>query len=233
VSGRERLWREWCFLRAVLAHRGPSLALFAALVVLGRLAFRELDLGREATFAEIVYRAWSLVFGESSGPFPRDGFLQSLYFLVPILGITVVVEAIVEISNMVRDRRRGEAEWCRIMANSMKDHVVLVGLGKLGIRVYHLLRELGQRVVVIERDERAQFLEDVRRDGAPLLLGDARREAFLADAGITRARSIVLATDNDIANLEVALDARRLNPTIRVVLRLFDPNMAEKVREGF
>jgi voltage-gated potassium channel Kch len=99
--------------------------------------------------------------------------------------------------------------------------------------VYHLLRELGQRVVVIERDERAQFLEDVRRDGAPLLLGDARREAFLADAGITRARSIVLATDNDIANLEVALDARRLNPTIRVVLRLFDPNMAEKVREGF
>ncbi len=209
------------------------MAVFLGLLVGGGAAFRLLDPGRDSGLAESVFRSWSLVFGEATGPFPRDGLLQALYFLIPILGLTVVVEAIVEISHMVRDRRRGEAEWCRIMADSMKDHVILVGLGKLGIRVFHLLRGLGQRVVVLERDEQAQFLDEVRRDGSPLFLGDARREAFLLDAGVARARSIVLATDDDLTNLEVALDARRFQPTIRVVLRMFDPNMADKVRAGF
>ncbi|MCY2959449.1 MAG: NAD-binding protein [Planctomycetota bacterium] len=233
VSWRERLWREWCFLRAVAAHRAWSLGILAGLLVGGGWAFRVLDPGREMTFVESVYRAWSLVFGEATGPFPRHWLLEILYFLIPVLGLTVVIEAIVEASQMVRDRRRGEAEWCRIMADSMKDHVILVGLGKLGIRVFHILRGLDQRVVVLERDEHAQFLEDVRRDGSPLFLGDARRDAFLVDAGVGRARSIVLSTDDDLTNLEIALDARRLNPKIRVVLRMFDPNMADKVRDGF
>lgn len=230
---RERLWREWCFLRAVIAHRGWSLALLVALLLGGAWSFRALDPAHDDGLVWNVFRTWSLVFGEATGPFPRDGFLQALHFLVPILGLTVVVEAIVEVSQMVRDRRRGEAEWCRIMADSMKDHVVLVGLGKLGIRVFHLLRGMGQRVVVLERNEHGQFLEDVRRDGSPLFVGDARREAFLVDAGVGRARSIVLATDQDLTNLEIALDARRINPQIRVVLRMFDPNMADKVRDGF
>lgn len=159
--------------------------------------------------------------------------MQFLYFLVPVLGLTVLVEAIVEVSHLVRDRRRGETERCRIMANSMENHVVLVGLGKLGIRVFHLLRAMGTRVVAIERDPLGEFLEDVRHDGSPLFVGDARREAFLVDAGIARARSLILATDDDLANLEIALDARRLKPKIRVVLRMFDPNMAAKVSEGF
>jgi len=233
TSWREKLWREWCFLRAVVAHRGWSLFILAGVLVGGATAFRALEPGRESTWMESVFRAWSLVFGEASGAFPRDRLLQLLYFLVPVLGLTIIVEGLVEVSLMVRDRRRGEAEWCRIMANSMNGHVVLVGLGKLGIRVFHLLRGLGTPVVVIERDPQSQFLEDVRRDGSPLFLGDGRREAFLVDAGIERAQSVVLATDDDLANLEIALDARRLKPNIRVVLRMFDPNMAGKVRDGF
>lgn len=233
IPWRERVWREWCFLRAVIALRGWSLLVLVALVVGGAIAFRVLDPGRDATYVESVYRAWSLVFGEASGPFPRGGLLAFLYFVVPVLGLTIVVEAIVEISLMLRDRRRGERKWSRIMADAMEGHVVLVGLGKLGIRVFHLLRALDQRVAVVERDADAQFLEDARRDGTPLFVGDARREAHLLDAGVARARSIVVATDDDLTNLEVALDARRLNPTIRVVLRMFDPNMADKVRDGF
>jgi voltage-gated potassium channel len=50
---------------------------------------------------------------------------------------------------------------------------------------------------------------------------------------VAQAKSIVLATNNDLVNLEAALDARKMNPTIRVVLRLFDQNMADKIRDGF
>lgn len=119
------------------------------------------------------------------------------------------------------------------MAQSMSDHIVLVGMGRLGYRTYRLLRRLNQAVVVIERQADDQFLDVVRADGAPLLIADARRDTVLAEANVANARSIICATNDDLTNLEVALDARRMNPKIRVVLRMFDQTMADKVREGF
>ena len=48
-----------------------------------------------------------------------------------------------------------------------------------------------------------------------------------------KAKSIVLASNDDLGNLEIALDARRIKPGIRVILRMFDQNMADKIRDGF
>ena len=36
-----------------------------------------------------------------------------------------------------------------------------------------------------------------------------------------------------MTNLEIALEARELNPSIKVVLRMFDDQLAERVRRGF
>ena len=231
---RARLWREWCFVRAVGRRRRASLFVLFALLAGGAGLFRFFEHhDPPLSFLKAMFYTWSLVFGQPPEPFPESGVLQGLFFLVPIIGLTVIIEAIVEISQMLRDRRRNEETWCKIMASSMKDHILLVGLGRLGIRTFHILRRLGHDVVVLERNGDAPFLDEVRRDGSPILIGDARREAFLVDANVADARSIVLATTDDLANLEIALDARRLNPKIRVVMRMFDPNMAEKVKEGF
>lgn len=119
------------------------------------------------------------------------------------------------------------------MALGSRNHVILVGLGRLGYRCWRLLHELGETVVVIERDSASPFLAAVRQAGAAVLVGDARSDELLAQANVADAKSIVLATDEDMSNLEAALDARRMNPSIRVVLRLFDQNLADKVREGF
>lgn len=230
-----RRWvrREWSFAVAVMRHRGWSFAFLFLVLLGGGIAFRQLQPEMNFSLPEAMFRTWSLVFGEAPDPYPESAWLQVMFFVMPVLGITVFLEAIVEISMMIRDRRRGEKDWCRIMAGSMRKHVVLVGLGRLGWRIYSLLRRLGHEVVVIERDEECSFLEDARRDGVALFLGDARREQWLVDANIKDARSIVIATNDDLANLEIALDARRINPKVHVVMRMFDPNMADKVREGF
>ncbi|MCB9845369.1 MAG: potassium channel protein [Phycisphaeraceae bacterium] len=230
---RTRMWREWCFLRAVVLRLWPRLLVFAVVLVVGANVFLAVDTQRKHTIASAVFYTWSLVFGEPPESFPEEWPLQALFFVVPVLGLTVIIEAVVELAFMVRDRRKNERVWCRIMALAMRDHVVLVGLGRLGFRTFLLLRRLGIQVAVLERDPQNQFLEDVRRDGSPLFIGDARREAFLEDANVAQARAVVLATTDDLANLEMALDARKQNPKIRVVLRMFDQNMADKVRDGF
>jgi hypothetical protein len=50
---------------------------------------------------------------------------------------------------------------------------------------------------------------------------------------VKAASAIVCATDDDLANLNIALDARRFKPDIRVVIRLFDDDLVAKVRDTF
>lgn len=231
--GDTRWFREWCFLKVVARHFALRMVLLVSLLLLGGLLFMRFEPEKNHSLARASYYTFALVFGEPPEAFPESWVLRSLFFIVPIIGLTVIIEGLIDFAFMLRDRRRSERVWCNMLASSYRDHIVLVGFGRLGFQTYRLLRKLGEPVIVIERDADNQFLDELRRDGTPLLTGDARREALLDDANITKAKSIILATNDDLANLEIALDARRKKPAIRVVLRMFDQNMAEKIRDGF
>lgn len=228
-----RLWREWCFFRVLARHFRTRFLIMLSILGWGGFAFMKLEPEQNHSPQKAVFYAWSLIFGEPPEAFPESLMLQVLFFVVPVLGLTVIIEGIVDFAFVLRDRRQQERGWCRIMAGSLKDHIVLVGAGRLGYRIFGLLRELGEHVVVIERDSNNQFLETIRQEGAPLFVNDARQETCLEDANVPQAKSIILATNDDLANLEIALDARRIAPGIRVVLRMFDQNMADKIRDGF
>lgn len=228
-----RVWREWCFARSLIERLWIRFVILGGVLIVGALCFINLEPEQNHSFPRALFYTYSLVFGEAPEEFPRHPVLRLLFFIVPIVGLTVIIEGIVETATLVRDRQRNERAWCRIMAHSMRDHVIVVGLGRLGYKTWAVLRQLNVPTVVLELDDKNQFLAEVRRDGTPLFLGDARRESMLEDANVKDARAVILATTDDLANLEVALDARKLNPQIRVVLRLFDQNMADKVREGF
>ena len=224
-----RLWGEWCFIRVAARHFRLRFLLIAAILLGGGLLFMACEPEKNHSLPRAIFYSWLLIFGEPPEEFPRSNILRALFFIMPVLGLTIIIEGIIDFALMLRDRRRYERSWCTMLASSFKDHIVLVGFGKLGYRIFQLLRRLGEAVVVIERDAANQFLEELRRDGSPLLVGDARRESLLAEANVGKARSIILATDDDLANLEIALDARQVNPDIRVVVRMFDQNMADKM----
>ena len=116
---------------------------------------------------------------------------------------------------------------------TMKDHVVLCGMGNVGFRVLEHLRRLGRDVVVVEKQEDNKFLEDARRLGVQVVIGDIRLASTLERAGVKDARCVIAVSDNDLANLEAGLNARNVNEGIRVVLRVFDQNLANKIKKGF
>jgi voltage-gated potassium channel len=227
------LWREAAFLAALLRHLRWRFAILLLLLVVGAMLFMTLAPADHPTLAGAIYATWSLVFGQPPGPFPGHPVLQALFFLVPILGLTIIVEGIIDLARVLRDRSHYERSWCQAMAQTLSDHIVLVGLGRLGYRTWQLLNALDEAVVVIESRADAPFLDELRAAGTPFFIGDGRRDELLIEAGIARARSIILATDDDLAHMEMALDARRLNPKIRVVLRMFDQALADKIKEGF
>ena len=87
-------------------------------------------------------------------------------------------------------------------------------------------------VVVIEYSADSRFAATTRRLGVPVIFGDATVLEVLRQAHASKARAVVVATSNELANLEIALLARELNPKQRIVVRLADPYLAETLREG-
>ena len=115
----------------------------------------------------------------------------------------------------------------------MSDHVVVCGLGNIGYRVVTQLHSLGVTVAATEKFEEVRGIPEVRRLGVPVLIADARAPETLRALNVGQAKSLVIATDDDAANLETALNARAINPKLRVVLRLFDADLAARVERAF
>ena len=116
-----------------------------------------------------------------------------------------------------------EALWRRRMArelNEMDRHYIVCGAGRTGRYVADELVAAGQRIVVIERDSaRLERLHKRHGDAVIGVIGDATDDGVLRDAGVDRALGLVSALHLDQDNLYVALSARQLNESLRIISR--------------
>ncbi|MBV6459572.1 MAG: putative cation/proton antiporter YbaL [Fimbriimonadaceae bacterium] len=99
----------------------------------------------------------------------------------------------------------------------LSDHAVIVGYGRVGEAVGRALSMVGERFAVIELD--ADRIEALTAAGIPAVFGDASRSLILAQAGTANARMVIVATPDTSDTLEIAREARELNPEIRVLAR--------------
>jgi Trk K+ transport system NAD-binding subunit len=91
---------------------------------------------------------------------------------------------------------------------------------------------MGERVVAINKSADGPFVETTRRTGVPTFVGDATVPEVLRQVHAHTAKVVIAVTDSELANIEIALLARELNPKQRVIVRLIDPQFAEAVREA-
>ena len=115
---------------------------------------------------------------------------------------------------------------------NMDDHVVVCGLGNIGHRVVEQIHRMHIPVVAMELRESQKSIAPIRRSGVQVLLGDAREVGNLQKLDVERARCVIACTDDDISNLEIALSVRMLNPDVKVVLQLHDPDLAARVQRA-
>ncbi len=110
-------------------------------------------------------------------------------------------------------------------------HVIVVGLGNVGTRVVGELHDLGYDVACIDRDPEARGVALARRLSLPMVIGEAYLEEKLGAAGLETAAALVSVTSNDMVNLETALQARAMREDLRLVLRLGDDDLAQRVQK--
>ena len=111
------------------------------------------------------------------------------------------------------------------------DHVIVVGLGNVGSAVTGQLHDLGFDVVCVDNNPNAPGIPLARQLGLPVVIGDAFREETLRAAHLDTCLALVSVTSLDVVNLETALTARALRDDLRIVLRLTDDDLAERLEK--
>jgi hypothetical protein len=100
-----------------------------------------------------------------------------------------------------------------------RDHVIVVGLGQIGLRLCLELRALGVPVVAIERDADAPNVRLAQEYRIPVVIGRGGDRFLVRRLAIGRARAIAAVTSSELENIAVVMAALAERPDVRVVLR--------------
>ena len=200
---------------------------------------------------------------------PRMGWIDALYFTVETItttgygdfsfshqetwlrlfaammmfsGVTTTALLVAFIADVLLSRRFIHSTG-RPRVRHLRNHIVVVGLSGLGIRVVRDLTAAGYEVAVIEIDDENRFLPSVRQLDVPVIFGDATLSQTLESARADRARAVAVLTRDDMINIETGIvlaeiHGRRLGPMhhwpdIPLVLRIFDRAVGFAVAQQF
>jgi Trk K+ transport system NAD-binding subunit len=155
--------------------------------------------------------------------------IVGILLMISGVGITAVFFALIT-NNLVAHQQAFDQGRVR---QRISDHTIVCGLGVVGFRVAQSLHARGERVVCVEKDEDGRFVAEARHLHIPVVIGDALQEQTLRYANIAQARSLVVCSNPDHLNLEIALNGRSLHRDLPIVLRMFDPDLARRVARHF
>jgi Trk K+ transport system NAD-binding subunit len=236
---QQRGYSLWRLFRASLYDfkllaRESSLVLigFALVVLLGTLYFHFLSTAH-LVWHVALYQAGKLLMLASDENLPTDLPGQLLFFLAPLLGLALLTQGVLNFGRLVLDKSSRREAWQVALASTYRHHVIVCGLGHVGVRVVTHLLEAGYKAVAVERDWSSEFVPRALNLKTPVVLGDARELMTLRQAGLKHARAIVACLDNDLTNIEIALAARTGNNQIQAVLRIFNNELDRNLEQGF
>jgi Trk K+ transport system NAD-binding subunit len=225
--------------RAIVITILLGLLLLLVSTVVLRLGYVRPLTHRHLSVEDAVYFTVETVATVGFGDFSFAGqsaLMEGFGVLLIVTGVSLVTTIFALLTNVLVSRRI-EQSLGQGSIRGMEDHVVLVGLGAVGLRVLEGLRALGREVVVIEYDERNRYVQHARSLGVPIVHGDATLGQTLRSVNIADAGAVAILTSDDLVNLETGLAVRDSLGArwkeVPVVLRVFDRALGHRLEKTF
>jgi voltage-gated potassium channel Kch len=114
-----------------------------------------------------------------------------------------------------------------------KGHVVVVGLGQVGLRLCLLLRELGVPVLAVENDPSRYNVARAKNYGVPVVIGRGGSHFLLKRLSLPRARALAAVTSHEVENISIAVAALGVHEGLRTVLRAGRGEVTNETRSLF
>ncbi len=219
-----------------------ALSAFALLIVLSTVVVHlgyQRSGGGGLTFLESLYFTLTTAATVGYGDFSFAGqptWLLAFGTADLFVGAALAATVFALSTNLLVSRRIASAFGLQ-RTTGMTGHVVIVGLGSVGIRVVEGLVARGKEVVVVERDEDNRHLVQARALGAAVVIADATLRTTLDLVNLHAAIALAALTSDDLTNIETGLAVREYLGAswerVPVVLRVFDRPLAQTVEAGF
>jgi Trk K+ transport system NAD-binding subunit len=223
--------------RLVLALAALFAVLMTSTFVL-RLAYR-LPGARPIPLLDAAYFTVETITTVGYGDYSFRGqppWLMAGAICLMLLGALFVAVFFAMLTNTLVSRRIEESLG-RQRITGLSGHVLVIGLGAVGMQAVRGLVAAGADVVVVEKNEGNRHLGLARALGVPVMIADATQPQTLAAASLASVSAVAVLTSDDLANLETGLAVRdQLGArwgTTPVVLRIFDSQLARSVRGNF
>jgi Trk K+ transport system NAD-binding subunit len=233
------------FMRTVAREADRAMGLTTGLlllvtiisVVVLQVGYRKPN-GRHMNLVDAIYFTVETIGTIGYGDFSfaqQSQWLRIYAIALMIVGVTLAAVLFALVTNLLVSRRIAESLG-RGNVGRLRGHVVVVGLGSVGVRVMEGLKAAGSMVVVLERDEDNRYLAQARALGVPIVIGDATQPATLRSVALERASAVAVLTSDDLVNIETGLAVRdqlgARSKDVPVVLRVFDAALAETVESS-
>jgi Trk K+ transport system NAD-binding subunit len=225
--------------RRITIALGALLAVLVIATLVLRFTYRYAGPGHRISLLDAVYFTVETVTTVGYGDYSFRGepaWLVVFAVVLMMTGALFVAVFFALVTNMLVSRRIEESLGLQKIT-ALRGHVLVIGLGTVGLRVARQLHDAGRDVVVIEKDERNRHLGQLRALGLPVMIADATLPEVLTAARLAAASAVAVLTSDDLANMETGLAVRdQLGPrwaATPVVLRIFDPQLAHSVKETF
>jgi hypothetical protein len=168
---------------------------------------------------DAFYSATKTIVTVGPNPLVDDGptWLKvfSALAMLAALGFTALFTA--GVVARLRDMRLTAIVGRRVLPR--RDHVVVVGLGQVGLRLSLLLRELGVPVLVVEGDPESLYIKRAKDYGIPIVLGRGGSRFVLRRLRLGRARALAAVTSDEVENISIAVAAHGMRDDLRTLLR--------------
>lgn len=186
--------------------------------------------GREIALIDRPYLMLQLMILETPEEAPPEWYLIIFWYLLPPIAIFIIGRGTVDFVRLFFNRGERRNAWEEAVASTYRNHVIVMGVGHVGLRVARALVDMGFEVVGIDVKIKPEVDGELLHLGVPLILEDGRAPQTLEKAGLRYAHAFIACTASDHTNLEAIMRARDMNPDIRIVARMWDDQFSKQMK---
>lgn len=182
------------------------------------------------TYFDAVY--WAVITIATVGygdvvPTTVGSKIASIFLVFAGLGVLAMLTSLVTASlgqkiNAVREQKNHEH------IENLKDYVLVCGFGKLGEELCHKLYRANVSFVAMDMDKTR--VDRAKSLGFKAFLADASKLETLKSLDIgKKAKAVIAATKNDIANISITLAARSISQDIKIIAKANESRNEQKI----
>ena len=204
-------------------------------IVLGLLLLAALGLALAEDVSYWYGFRWALDTAATVGGFPQPHSTSAQIVLVAliVLGVGTLFYALALVAELFLAGHLADLLTLRRtqrMIDSLSDHHIICGFGRVGRQVARDLTAARAACVVVDTNPESR--QQAERLGMSFIEGDASEDGVLVEAGIARARSIIVCADSDANNVFITLTARGLRDDVAIVARAAIEDSERKLKRA-